>query len=64
MQNGTLFNYAEVETAIETFTRRYNIVFGSAVVASMIAMPAIVAGYHFVNGTYDHSVWYLPLVTM
>lgn len=64
ISDGTLFDYNKVETNVQTFTIRYNIVFASAVFASMVAMPSLVAAFDYFRGTYDYNSWYLPLVTM
>lgn len=61
---GNLPNYDKVEKNVRTFTNRFNIVFAAADITSMVFMPAFVAAFHYIKGTYDHNSWYMPLVTM
>lgn len=64
VENGTMFDYEKLESKVQKFTHQYNIVFASAVVASMVIMPTLVAIYNSFNGVYGRDAWYLPLVTM
>lgn len=58
------FNYNEVETKVRTFTKNYIILFLVADLASMVLMPALVAGFYYINGTLTLNAWFLPLATM
>ncbi|XP_055297026.1 uncharacterized protein LOC129565814 [Sitodiplosis mosellana] len=64
INNRSGFQYEKVESNIQIFTTRYNMVFTCAVVASMIVMPVLVAAFHYIDGNYNYNSWYLPLVTI
>lgn len=64
MEKDTPFNYNKIEKNVQVFTKNYIVLFLVADISSMVLMPALVASYHLINGTYSHNVWYLPLVTM
>lgn len=64
LNKNVAFNYDKVEIYVQWFTKNHIIVFVIADLSSMILMPVLVAAFNYYNGTYDYTVWYLPLVTM
>lgn len=59
MKSRPFVDYNETERVVQSFSWNFNVSMAIAVSGSFL-MPVLVAGAHYLKGTYTHQVWFLP----
>lgn len=59
MSSGAFVDYSSTEKVVRGFSKNFNITMIIAVCGSFV-MPILVAGFHYLRGTYSAEVWFLP----